>query len=89
MMTEPTTETLMVVSTAQLGEAGAKWLALGGPGATLYPNEYGGFMFVGYDTAPDFEDCVPAEVAHVAAWAWARSVAWVKFDPDGAMVPGL
>ena len=35
-MTEPTIEMLVVVSTAQLGEAGAKWLALGGPGATLY-----------------------------------------------------
>lgn len=76
-------ETLLAISTHQLQPASMEWLSAGGKGAILYPNEYGGFMFVGYPDCPDFDAVVPAEIARLAENAWRAGLMWIKFDPDG------
>lgn len=80
-------EPLVTLSTELLTPAGRTWLSEGGFGATVYPNEYGGFMFVGYPQRPDFDPAVPTEITRIAEQAWHAGLMWVKFDPDGLASP--
>lgn len=80
-------EPLVTLSTELLTPEGRTWLSKGGFGATAYPNEYGGFMFVGYPHRPDFDSVVPPEVARIAEEAWRAGLTWIKFDPDGLASP--
>lgn len=87
-MTAIPIERLVTLSTDLLTPEAADWMADGGFGATVYPNEYGSFMFVGYPHPPDFDRPVPTDVARLAARAWQAGITWLKFDPDGFMPHG-
>lgn len=87
-MTAIPIETLVTLSTDLLTQDARDWMANGGFGATVYPNEYGAFMFVGYPHRPDFDRPVPTDVARLAARAWQAGITWLKFDPDGFMPHG-
>ncbi len=87
-MTAVPVERLVTLSTDLLTPDAREWLATGGFGATVYPNEYGAFMFVGYPHRPDFDRPVPPEVASLAVRAWQGGITWLKFDPDGFMPHG-
>lgn len=82
-------ECRLTVCAEGLGHDAAAWIQSGGVGATFYPNEYGGFLFVGYPDRPDFSDKVPAEIQLLAQMAWRHSVTWLKFDPDGYSLSDL
>lgn len=82
-------EALAAVSTVHLSDEGRQWLESGMQGAVGYPNEYGGFMYVGEASQVLESGALPAEVGEVVAWAREHGLVWVKFDADGCEVEGL
>lgn len=87
-MTATPIERLVTSSTDLLTPEARDWMADGGFGATVYLNEYGAFVFVGYPHRPDFDRPVPAEMARLAVRAWQAGITWLKFEPDGFMPHG-
>lgn len=82
-------EPLMAVSNAHVTPAALAWMEGGGSGSIFYPNEYGGFLYLGGPELGTFGDAVPKEVQKIAAWGREQGLVWVKFDPDGCDVDGL
>lgn len=67
-------ECLLTASAEGLGHDAAARIKSGGVGGTLYPNEYGGILFVGNPDRPDFSDKGPAQIQRLAQWAWRHYV---------------
>lgn len=83
-------EGMVAVCTSHVRPESLEWLLGGAAGAIVYPNEYGGFMYVGDPQTHGAEgEKVPEEVKTIARWARQHGMAWVKFDPDGHVVPAL
>ena len=51
-----------------------------------YPNEYGGFVYVG---APRYSVPTEADLAVIFEIAEKAGMVWLKFDSDAAIVDGL
>lgn len=51
-----------------------------------YPNEYGGFVYVG---APRYSVPTEADLAEIFEIAEKAGMVWLKFDSDAAIVDGL
>jgi len=82
-------EPLLAVSNAHVTPAALAWMEGGGSGSIFYPNEYGGFLYVGGPEPRAFGDAVPKEIQAIAAWAREQGMVWVKFDPDGTDLAGM
>ena len=79
-------EPLAALSISHLAPATRQKLADDDLSVNAYPNEYGGFIYVG---APRYS--VPAEpdLATIFAIAEQAGIVWLKFDSDAAIVDGL
>jgi hypothetical protein len=51
-----------------------------------YPNDYGGFVYVG---APRYSVPAEADLAAIFEVAEKAGIVWLKFDSDAAIVDGL
>lgn len=79
-------EPLATVSLTHLCKTTRRKLELDALSVASYPNRYGGFVFVGGDASDMPEEADLFAVAEVARLA---NLEWLKFDRDGAVVPGL
>ncbi|MDI9688517.1 hypothetical protein [Burkholderia cenocepacia] len=79
-------EPLVALSTAHLHPDNRQRLADGGLSVLTYPNEYGGFVYVG--EAGENEPTEP-ELAAIFAAARGANIVWIKFDADAEVVDGL
>lgn len=79
-------EPLAAVSITHLLPATRRTLAAGELSVTAYPNEYGGFVYVG---APRFNVPAEAELAALFEIAGRAGIVWLKFDSDAGVVDGL
>lgn len=79
-------ESKAVISTQHLRTETRRKLADGDLSVLAYPNEYGGFVFVG-----DPNDNVPSEpdLAEIFAVAIRAKIVWLKIDRDALLVDGL
>lgn len=81
---EQNVEPLVALSTAHLRQETAQRLAEDGLDILCYPNEYGGFIYVG-----DSQETIYPELQTILRAAQADGIVWLKFDADAAEVPGL
>jgi hypothetical protein len=79
-------EPLAVLSTAHLTPDTRTRLAEGKLSVLVYPNEYGGFIYVGDPAENNPTEPELKAVFEVAAQA---GLVWLKFDRDAALVEGL
>ena len=79
-------EPMAALSIAHLTLSTRRKLAANDPSVVAYPNEYGGFVFVGVPRCS-----VPVEPDLVAIFEVAEKagLVWLKFDSDAALVDGL
>ncbi len=79
-------EPLAALSICHLTAATRQKLANDDLSVNVYPNDYGGFVYVG---APPYT--VPAEndMATIFEAARLAGIVWLKFDSDAAIVDGL
>ncbi len=79
------TEPLVAISTAHLSGPTSQRLAEGSLSVAAYPNDYGGFVYIGA------EDSVPEEADLAAIFRIARpcGIVWIKFDADAPTVDGM
>jgi len=79
-------EPLAVISITHLRPATRQRLADGGLSVTADPNNYGGFIYVGFagKKVPDEPELVPT-----CAAAQAAGIVWIKFDADAESVEGF
>jgi hypothetical protein len=79
-------ERLVAISTAHLRPATRKRLADDRLSVLAYPNEYGGFAYVGDD---DGLTPVEPELAVLIKAARREGIVWIKFDADALQVEGF
>lgn len=79
-------EPLAALSITHLTPATRHKLAAGELSVTAYPNEYGGFVYVG---APRFNVPAETELAAIFDVAGRAGIVWLKFDSDAGVVEGL
>ncbi len=79
-------EPMIALSTEHLHPDNRQRLSDGALSVVTYPNEYGGFVYVG----PESENA-PAEPELAALFELVRSasIVWIKFDRDAPVVDGL
>lgn len=79
-------EPLVAISTAHLRPSTRRLLADGALSVLAYPNDYGGFVYVGAkgDNIPQ-----EPELAALFAAAHRAGIVWIKFDADAETVDGL
>lgn len=82
---EQNVEPLVALSTAHLRQETAQRLADDELDILCYPNEYGGFIYVGADE----NISQYPELNTILCAARADGIVWLKFDADAAEVPGL
>lgn len=79
-------EPLIALSTEHLHPDSRQRLADGMLSVVAYPNEYGGFVYVGQ--AEENEPTEP-ELAAIFEIARSANIVWIKFDRDIPVVDGL
>lgn len=79
-------EPLVAISISHLHPATRQRLADGALSVVAYPNDYGGFVYVG--AAGDNVPLEP-ELAPLFEAAQAAGIVWIKFDADASTVDGL
>lgn len=80
------TEPLAALSITHLTLATRQKLADDDLSVNAYPNEYGGFVYVG---TPRYSVPTEADLAVVFEVAEKAGLVWLKFDSDAAIVDGL
>jgi hypothetical protein len=79
-------EPIVALSTEHLHPNNRQRLADGALSVLTYPNEYGGFVYVG----PEAENAPSEpELAVIFEVLRAAGIAWIKFDRDAPAVEGL
>lgn len=79
-------EPLAALSTTHLTPATRRKLAAGELSVTAYPNDVGGFVYVG---APRFNVPAESDLAPIFDLAGRAGIVWLKFDSDAGVVDGL
>lgn len=79
-------EPLASLSISHLTPASRRKLAEGGLSVHAYPNEYGGFVYVGVPGNNCPEETNLLAIFEVAMRA---ELIWLKFDADAAVIDGL
>jgi len=79
-------EPLVAISIRHLSPETRHKLAADALSVNAYPNEYGGFIYVGN---PRYEIPAEADLAEIFAAAEQARVIWLKVDRDAAIVDGL
>jgi len=79
-------EPLVALSTAHLTAATRMKLAADDLSVNAYPNEWGGFVYVG---APRYRIPTEADLATIFEFAERAGIIWLKFDGDAALINGL
>lgn len=77
-------ETLACLSTTHLTRGTCQRLSSGELG--FYANEYGAFVWINQNHPLDM---LPKDLRKVYEWAIGQKLDWLKFDPDGQVVPEL
>lgn len=79
-------EPLAALSITPLTPSTRQKLAADDLSVNAYPNEYGGFVYVG---APRYNVAAEADLATIFEVAENAGIVWLKFDSDAAIVDGL
>jgi len=79
-------EPLAALSITHLTVSTRQKLAADDLSVNAYPNEYGGFVFVG---APRYSVPTEADLAAIFDVAEQAGIVWLKFDSDAAGIDGL
>lgn len=79
-------EPLAALSITHLTPSTRQKLAADDLSVNAYPNDYGGFVYVG---APRYNAPAEADLATVFEVAENAGIVWLKFDSDAAIVDGL
>lgn len=79
-------EPLAALSITHLTAATRQKLAADDLSVNAYPNDYGGFVYVG---APRYNVPTEADLAAIFEVAEQAGIVWLKFDSDAAIVDGL
>ena len=79
-------EPLAALSITHLTPSTRQKLAANDLSVNAYPNEYGGFVYVG---APRYSVPAEADLATIFEVAENAGIVWLKFDSDAAIVDGL
>lgn len=79
-------ETLAAISIRHLSPASRLKLASNTLSVNAYPDESGGFVFVG---TPAYQIPSETDLAEIFALATRANIAWLKFDQDAGVVEGL
>ena len=79
-------EPLLALSTAHLSPTTRQQLAADQLSVNAYPNEHGGFVYVGH---PVYSTPTEPELAEIFKLVAQAQVVWLKFDSDAAIVDGL
>lgn len=79
-------EPMVTLSTAHLHSDNRQRLADGALSVLTYPNEYGGFVYVGEANENDPSE---PELAAIFEIVRSASIVWIKFDRDVPAVEGL
>lgn len=79
-------EPLAALSITHLTPSTRQKLAADDLSVNAYPNEYGGFVYVG---APRYNVPTEADLAAIFEVAEKAGIVWLKFDSDAAIVDGL
>jgi hypothetical protein len=79
-------EPLLALSTAHLRPTTRQKLAADQLSVNAYPNEHGGFVYVGH---PVYSTPTEPELAEIFKLVAQAQVVWLKFDGDAAIVDGL
>lgn len=79
-------EPLAALSITHLTPSTRQKLAADDLSVNAYPNEYGGFVYVG---APRYSVPVETDLAEIFEVAEKAGIVWLKFDSDAAIVDGL
>jgi len=79
-------EPLTVISTRHLKPVTRLKLAGNALSVNAYPDEHGGFVYVG---TPAYQIPSEPDLAEIFALAERAGIVWLKFDGDGGIVEGL
>jgi hypothetical protein len=79
-------EPLAALSITHLTTDTRQKLAADDLSVNAYPNDYGGFVYVG---APAYNVPTEADLAAIFKLAEQAGIVWLKFDSDAAIVDGL
>jgi len=79
-------EPLAALSICHLTAATRQKLANDDLSVNVYPNDYGGFVYVG---APPYTVPAESDMAMIFEAARLAGIVWLKFDNDAAIVDGL
>lgn len=79
-------EPLAALSISHLTPTTRQKLADDDLSVNVYPNDYGGFVYVG---APPYAVPTESDLAMIFEVAKLAGVVWLKFDSDAAIVDGL
>lgn len=79
-------EPLLALSTAHLSPTTRQKLAADQLSVNAYPNEYGGFVYVGH---PVYSTPTEPDLAEIFKLVTLAQVVWLKFDGDAAVIDGL
>jgi hypothetical protein len=79
-------EPLAALSITHLTPSTRQKLAADDLSVNAYPNEYGGFVYVG---APRYSVPAETDLAAIFEVAEKAGIVWLKFDSDAAIVDGL
>ena len=79
-------EPLAALSISHLTPATRQKLADDEMSVNVYPNDYGGFVYVG---APPYAVPTESDMALIFEVAKQAGIVWLKFDSDAAIVDGL
>ncbi|MDE2298438.1 MAG: hypothetical protein KGK18_09740 [Burkholderiales bacterium] len=79
-------EPLAALSITHLTAATRQKLAADDLSVNAYPNDYGGFVYVG---APSYNVPAESDLAVIFKVAEQAGIVWLKFDSDAAVVDGL
>ena len=79
-------EPLAALSISHLTPSTRQKLAADDLSVNAYPDEFGGFVYVG---APRYKVPAEADLATIFEVAENAGIAWLKFDSDAAIVDGL
>jgi hypothetical protein len=79
-------EPLLALSTAHLSPTTRQKLAEDQLSVNAYPNDHGGFVYVGH---PVYSTPTEPELAEIFKLAAQAQVVWLKFDGDAAIVDDL